>query len=417
MAPYQVATTWANMTLFITKNTFANTPTYSSRSLGYMGLTMYETVVHADTSYSSLASQLNGLGKLPLPEDGKKYNWILSLNAGQAYMLKNIYLQTSDENKQRVDSLENAILEQYSNEETAVRDRSVAYGKAVASAIFEWSKSDGGFRGYLHNFDPKFVGASKPGSWEPALYSQTVGHFPLHPYWGKNRTFVKTDSEISEPVFIPHSVSDMSPGYRQFIDVYQKGNTLTQEEKEIAMWWNDDPSETITPPGHSYNLATLVINSVRPDLVKCASTYAGVGMAVADAFICCWKWKYIFFSERPTTYINDLIDPDWNSFWPNPPFPAFPSGHAIQASAAATILTKLYGENFSLVDDTHANRPSDTVRNVEYRSRHFSSFWEVAEETARSRFYGGIHTRQDNEMGLQKGKEIGTNVNELEWRK
>ena len=33
-----------------------------------------------------------------------------------------------------------------------------------------------------------------------------------------------------------------------------------------------------------------------------------------------------------------------NLFGPNPPFPAFPSGHAIQAATTATILTELYGE-------------------------------------------------------------------------
>ena len=42
------------------------------------------------------------------------------------------------------------------------------------------------------------------------------------------------------------------------------------------------------------------------------------------------------------------IDQRWESFWPDPPFPAFPSGHAIQAAAAATVLTDLYGDNFSL---------------------------------------------------------------------
>jgi hypothetical protein len=415
MTPLEVAVTWADMTLFITKNTFANTPTYASRSLGYIGLTMYETVVHSDSSYSSLSNKLNGLGRLPLPQKEKKYNWVLCMNAGQAYILKNIYLQTLDENKSKIDSLEEVILQRFEDEETDVKQRSISYGQAVAKSIYEWSKNDGGHRGYLHNFDPKFVAENKPGAWEPALFSQTVGHLPLHPYWGRNRPFVARNMEIATPSFILHSPVSSSPCYEQFINVYKKGNTLTQEEKEIAMWWNDDPGETITPPGHSYNLATLVIKSVKPDLVKCAQTYASVGMAVADAFICCWKWKYTFYSERPTSYVNDLIDPEWNSFWPNPPFPAFPSGHAVQSSAAATVLTELYGEHFSFVDDTHANRPADTVRNVEYKPRHFTSFWEVAEETAMSRFYGGIHTRQDNEMGLQKGKEIGTNVIELTW--
>jgi len=34
-----------------------------------------------------------------------------------------------------------------------------------------------------------------------------------------------------------------------------------------------------------------------------------------------------------------------------------------------------------------------------------------------SRFYGGIHTPQDNARGLEKGRVIGNNVNQLNWKK
>ena len=63
---------WADMTLFITKNTPANTPTYSSRCLGYIGLTMYESVVNGYPNYQSLSGQLAGLDSLPKPENGQK---------------------------------------------------------------------------------------------------------------------------------------------------------------------------------------------------------------------------------------------------------------------------------------------------------------------------------------------------------
>jgi len=413
----EAATDWADMTLYITKNTFANTPTYASRALGYIGLTMYESVVWSDSHYRSIASQLNGFNQLPKPFLNMKYNWLLTLNAGQASILKKIYSQTSDINKLKIDSLEKAIRRRClaGEPDEEVMKRSIAFGQALADTIFERSKSDGGYRGYLHNFDPKFLCSNKPGSWKPSLYSQVVAHFPLHPYWGKNRTFVNKDAEIPVPSFIPNSSSKESPCYQQFLAVYQKNKTLTQEEKEIALWWNDDPGETFTPPGHSYNLATCVIKTVRPGLVKCAETYARVGIAVADAFIDCWKWKYMFFSERPETYTNNMIDADWESFWPNPPFPAFPSGHAIQAASVATVLTDLYGDHFAFVDVSHKGRNRDEVRNVDYKPRRFASFWQVAQETAKSRFFGGIHTQQDNDMGLQKGKEVGTNVNQLKW--
>ena len=72
---YEITYLWAEMTLFITKNTPANSPTYSSRCLGYIGLTMYESIVNGYPTHQSLAGQLNGLPNLPKPEKHKKYDW------------------------------------------------------------------------------------------------------------------------------------------------------------------------------------------------------------------------------------------------------------------------------------------------------------------------------------------------------
>ena len=415
---FELATAWADLTTYITKTTPANSPTFASRCFGYIGLTMYESVVNGFSEYQSVASQLNGLGALPLPEKNLQYNWQLVLNAGQAEIIRNIYIQTSDKNKAKIDSLEKDFEERISVAVTdkSVASRSITYGKKIAKSIFEWSKSDGGHRGYLNNFDKKLVFAEKPGCWRPPLYAQSFSHFPLHPHWGKNRTFLVIDSSIDAPAFIAFDTTPGSEYYEQFIHVYEKEKVLTQEEKEAAIWWSDDPDVTFTPPGHSYYLGTIAIRKTKPGLAKCAETYARIGMAVADAFRNCWKWKYQFFSERANTYVPQHIDQRWESFWPDPPFPAFPSGHAIQAAAAATVLTDLFGDHFSFIDSAHVGRPKDEIRNTEFKARRFDSFWQAAEETAMSRFYGGIHTSQDNARGLEKGKIVGNNVNQLRWK-
>jgi hypothetical protein len=417
--PQILATAWADLTLYITKNTPSNSPTYASRALGYVGLTMYESIVHGHTQYISIASQLNGLGTLPLPDPNQNYDWMVSLNAGQAAILKKIYNQTSDKNKLKIDSLEQHFTEQlspkYADEEIIYR--STEYGRSVAEAIFAWSKTDGGHRGYLSNFDKTFVKEPYPGSWEPPLYGQSFSHYPLHPHWGKNRTFLKSNSELATPAILKYDATEPSAYYRDFLMVYEKSKKLTQQEKEAALWWGDDPGDTFTPPGHSYYLATLVVRKSNPELIKCAETYARVGLAVADAFINCWKWKYEIYSERPSSYISKNVDHRWESFWPDPPFPAFPSGHATQAAAVATVLADLYGEKFEITDDAHAGRPRDELRQVDFRPRSFTSFWQIAEETANSRFYGGIHSPQDNEVGLAEGRKMGNNINQLSWRK
>lgn len=77
---HEVAAQWADMTLFITKNTPANSPTFASRCLGYMGLAQYEAVVHGDLNHQSLAGQLTQLESLPLPDSENSYNWLMVLN-------------------------------------------------------------------------------------------------------------------------------------------------------------------------------------------------------------------------------------------------------------------------------------------------------------------------------------------------
>ncbi|HNP22968.1 MAG TPA: vanadium-dependent haloperoxidase [Panacibacter sp.] len=416
---FEVAAAWADMSIYITKNTPANSPTFASRCFGYIGLTMYESVVNGYPEYQSVATQLNGLGALPEPEKGLSYNWQLALNAGQAEILRNIYIQTSDANKLKIDSLEqhySSVIKESINNDT-IAARSIAYGKQIAQRIFEWSETDGGHRGYLNNFDKKLVFQQKPGCWQPPLYAQSFSHFPLHPHWGQNRTFLAADSMLQPPAFIAFDSTPGSPYYTQFAQVYEKEKALTQDEKQAAIWWSDDPEVTPTPPGHSFFLATVAVKKAKPTLIICAETYARLGMALADAFRNCWKWKYQFFTERANTFVPAHIDKEWNSFWPDPPFPAFPSGHAIQAAAMATVLTDLYGDHFEFTDSLHAGRARDEIRNTDFVPRHFTSFWQAAQETADSRFYGGIHTRQDNARGLDKGKEIGNNVNQLRWKK
>ncbi len=416
LSEQDVAIEWANMSLFITQYTPSNSPTFASRGFAYIGLTMYESIVNGYTSHQSLAGQLDSLTTLPKPEETADYDWVLSLNAAQADILRNIYVQTSDENKLKIDSLESVIYEQFSktlSNETA--QQSVAYGKAVASAIFEWSKTDGGHRGYLNNFDKEMVHTTRPGSWKPPLFAQSFSHHPLHPHWGKNRTFSKKNRSLPLPTFIPYDTLPESPYYKEFLQVYEKDLTLTQLEKEAAIWWGDDPDVTFTPPGHSFYIATLAIEQKRPPLIECAEVYAKTSIAVADAFIKCWEWKYHFFSERANTFIPKYIDEEWESFWPDPPFPAFPSGHAIQAAAAAAVLEDSFGKQFHFIDKAHEGRKRDDVRDTDFVSREFNSFWEAAQETADSRFYGGIHTPQDNNVGLEEGVKIAKNIIELNW--
>jgi hypothetical protein len=408
----EVPTKWAQLQLKLTKTTAGFSPPVAARAYGYAGLTLYESP--GITNAKSLAGQLQALVSLPQPEAGQVHNWALSANAAQASLIRSFYPKTSEANKATIDSLEKALLAQFQDSDAASNQRSIDFGKKIAEAIFTYSTSDGGHEGYARNFPASYVVSTGAGLWQATENGQKI---PMQPYWGQNRTFVKNNNGLAMPKPIPYSTDVKSPFFSQYLDVYAKSKNLTQVEKEIAVWWADNPGDTFTPPGHSYNIARIAVLKTKADLAKAAETFARTGIAVSDAFVLCWRCKYTFNNMRPYTYVRLAIDPSWIPFWPAPPFPGFPSGHATQSASAATVLTALYGDNFDFTDDSHTGRPKDTSRNVEFKSRTFKSFADAARESADSRFFGNIHTKQDNETGLTEGIKIGSNVNALAWKK
>jgi hypothetical protein len=415
--PSTIASQWAELQLALTKRTAGYTPPVASRAYGLAGLTMYESVVAGMPEKRSLAGQLSKLTSLPTIDAAKQYNYGLSLNAGQASILRNLYAEASRPqavaNKKSIDSLETLIATSLrTGVSQDIIDRSIAYGDTVARSIFAWSIDDGGHQGYKRNFPTTYVIPVFPGAWQKTENGQS----PMQPYWGANRTFVTANAYISPVDPIPFSTSTTSAYFKAYKEVYDKNITLTATEKEIAVWWADNPVDTPTPPGHSYSIANIAVKKAGVGLGKAAEAFARTGIAVADAFILCWKCKYTYMNERPYTMVNRMIA-KWTPFWPAPPFPGYMSGHATQSSASAEVLTAMFGENFAFTDNSNEGMGIETKTNTPYKVRSFSSFRAAAEESAMSRFYGGIHTKQDNEIGLQEGKKVGVNINALKFNK
>lgn len=413
-----IAIKWADATIYHIKHQPNNSPTYLSRALGYVGLTMYESIAPGSIEYKSVAAELNGLGALPVPADAKKIDWETSLNAGQAYIIKKMWFNSHPIYNTRIDSLETAIEKERL---LAVKDSSVIasskkYGISIAEKIYQWSVNDGGHQGNLNIQDMNYVYPQGLGFWSPPFGGQSSVPYPMHPKWGQNRTFIKASSEIPIPEALKYTTDKTSAYYKDFKEIYDITLALTQEQKEIALWWGDDPAVSAAPPGHSYNLGKLLIAQQKPNLFKAAETFAKIGMSVADAFICCFKVKYTYHSERPTGYIRRNINGSFNQFWPEPPFPAFTSGHSTQAAANATVLISVFGNEVTFEDNTHVGRPKDEFRNVEFKKRTFTKIWDTALECGISRLYGGIHTSQDNTVGLEMGKTIGESINKLNWK-
>ena len=401
-----IATKWADMELRLIKTGTGFSPPVAARALGYAGVALYGAVQPGIVGSQSLAGQLTGLGTLPRPEVGQLYQWAVAANAAQALMAKSLFGNANADQRTSIDSLETALNAPYRT--AAEFDRSVQFGRAVAQAVFEWSRTDGGHEGYLGNQPSGYVPPTGAGLWVPG--SSVASARALQPYWGQNRLFVPANAALAMPA-LPYVYSTQagSAYYGQVQEVYATSRSLTAAQRTIALYWADG-GQTITPPGHSIGITSIVLRDRQATLALAAEAYARVGIAVADAFIGCWKCKYQFNWQRPDAAIRALIDPAWQPLIATPPFPEFVSGHSSQSGAAAQVLENLFGSQTAFVDNTHQ------ARGAGYEPRAFASFAAFADEAAVSRLYGGIHFRSSNEIGLMEGRKVGRNVSALRFK-
>jgi membrane-associated phospholipid phosphatase len=202
---------------------------------------------------------------------------------------------------------------------------------------------------------------------------------PLLPGWGAVEPW-----NIGDPVALrpPPPPRPGDPAFEAEVrEVYDVSQTLTPEQRAIALFWADGTG-TFTPPGHWNAIALGLVRAHGLAASDAARLFAVLNTAQADAFICIWDAKYAYWSLRPITAIRREIDPDWSPLISTPPFPSYVSGHSGTSGAAATVLSAFF--------------PAEAAQ---------LRAW--ANEAALSRLYGGIHFPTDNEVGLALGISVG----------
>jgi membrane-associated phospholipid phosphatase len=233
-------------------------------------------------------------------------------------------------------------------------------GEEVGKKIIEKAKNDGSTIVWdgKKNTDPK--------KW--------TGPFPLGITLAKYTPMVLSSPEQFRPAAPPDFESEMKE-----LKNFKKNSNTTY----IAYYWantgyglwNDLASEKM----FEYRIAD--------DAPAAARIYAILNMASHDAAISVMDAKYAYWGIRPVQY-----DSTYKSLLQTPPFPGYPSGHAMGTSASAAVLSYFF--------------PADAKQ-----------FEKMAKECADSRFYAGIHFRTDNEVGTQMGKEVGQYIVETLMKK
>jgi len=376
-------------------------PPVASRIYAYPSIAAYEIMATNDSSYVSLSGQLNGLTPIPEP----KNDVVVELAALQAFNeIGKTLIFSEDRVEAYRDSIFNLIRQDGLDGE--LFDNSVAYGNEVAAHILKWSGTDNykESRTFM-----KHTVSSMPGTWQPTppAYMEAI-----EPHWNKIRPFAidSADQFTPEPP-TAYNMEEDSDFYREVMEVYEVGNKLSEEQAEIASFWDCNPyvmnvhghvmfaTKKITPGGHWMGIAKIAAETARADFITSTQTYALTSIALADGFISCWDEKYRSNLIRPETVINRYIDEEWLPMLQTPPFPEYTSGHSVISGAAGEALTSIYGDKFHFVDDTEAK--------YGLAIREYDSFRDASSEAAISRLYGGIHYMPAIENGLTQGRALG----------
>ena len=379
-------------------------PPQASRAYAYSTIAAYEALRPAYASkYRTFAGQLNGLTPLPAPAPDSQF--YLPLSSVHAFMTVGKALTFSSA---RMDSLRKEIDQRYRRMKMpdAVYNRSITYGDTIAARILAWAKKDN----FLQTRGmPKYTVTSSAGRWVPTppAYMDAV-----EPNWPKIRPFVLDSASQFKPA-PPHrfDTAATSPYYRELKEVYDVRQKLTDDQRALTAFWDCNPyvmnvrghamfaTKKVTPGGHWMAIAGIASRKVGADMMQSAEAYARTAIALADGFISSWDEKYRSNMIRPETVINKYVDEAWEPLLQTPPFPEYTSGHSVISTAAATVLTDLYGPSFSFSDSSEMS--------YGLTARSFPSFNTAAAEAAISRLYGGIHYRQAIEEGAKQGRNVG----------
>jgi hypothetical protein len=393
-----LASDWMQLLYTLVQAEGVNAPA-AARIYGYAGMTLYESVVSGMPNNYSLSGQIREMPELPFPEEGEIYDWPAVADAALALVVEGLfYPSPSDETRAAIADLRDAhITAREAEVGEEIVERSVDFGVELGEVIKGWIATDN----YEATRDLVYeLPTGDPSFWVPT----TEGQNALEPYWGTIRPFGLPYPEWCDvPLNMPFDTDPESTFHAQVMEVKEVGDSLTQEQQEIARFWFDPPRQTGLPAGHWVSIESQLVDYLELDLGKASEMYALVGMALSDAFISAWSLKYQINLLRPETYIHEYIQRSWQPYIQTPPFPEYPSGHSVVSGAGAEVLTRMFGI-VAFTDRTHI------IFEHEPLVRSFTSFEAAASEAAISRLYGGIHYRVAIENGLRQGRCVGEAV-------
>jgi len=280
--------------------------------------------------------------------------------------------------------------------------RGIEWGQTVANAIVAWRNTDGFFP-----TPPPNNGGMAPGQWRPTLPAFA--------------SFGTVQLGFTTPWVIPSPLSFPVPGFpamtsaqytADFDEVKRVGSVgsvaRTADQTDAALFWGSGAS-----PSYSWNSVAVRLGEERhTTLSENSRLLALMNLAIADAGITVWRWKFEYMFWRPITAIQlagtdpnpfTTADPAWLPLIPTPPYPDYPSGINGGGAAGLTVLSHFFGENTSFFVDTDNPAFAGVIRN-------FPNFDAAKTELVDTRVYSGIHFRFADQDARVLGTEIANYV-------
>ena len=364
-------------------------PIVASRNYTYANIAAYQCVAAGDPQqYRTLSGQLNGFSFVDTAFYFKDIDYNFAALLAYCQVGESVTFPEGSI-KDFVDSLK--TLAKDDGMPGAMYDASLRFADTVAAVIINWSKSDN----YLQSRSaPKYTVKKEPGRWIPTAPGYTSA---LEPSWNTIRPLVMDSADqFMPPRPIPYNMTDKNgPYYKQVIAIKNSIDSLTDQQKHIADFWDDLPgklnvighaqyiTKKFSPPGHWMSIVGIAAQKAKADFAKTVAAYTLTSICMFDAFIVAWDEKFRSNMVRPETVINELIDQDWRPHLQTPPFPEYIAGHTTVSAASAEALTKMFGDNFAYIDTTELE--------FGVANRSFKSFRQAANENIWARYYGGIH--------------------------
>lgn len=380
-------------------------PIVADRNYTYANIAAYECIAAGyPKEYNSLSGQLNGFkidlsGLTAKPIDYEFASMLAFCKVGEAVTFPEGSM------KEYVDSVK--AFAKSAGMPSEMFNNSVSFADSVSAKVLAWSKKDS----YAQTRSAsRYTVIDTPGRWVPTPPAYASA---LEPHWNEIRPMVMDSaSQFAPPPPMKFNVTDKNdPYYKQVMAVKNTVDSLTDEQKHIAEFWDDlggklnvvghiqFVTKKFSPPGHWMNIVGIAAEKSKASFRKTVAAYTLTSICMFDAFIQCWDAKFHYNTVRPETVINKYFDQDWRPYLQTPPFPEYTCGHSTVSSASASALTKMFGDNFNYTDSSELE--------FGIANRSFKSFRAAAEENNLARFYGGIHFHPSCLVSSDYGQRVG----------